>query len=155
MKTIITLQTNFWNTSPSVDLLLNNKIVKQINEFESDKEKIVSFEEKNTELKNELTIRRKGKLLSDTIVSNGNIVKDSLVTVKDIVIDKISIKPLLHKAIFFPKYPEPWYTQQKQMKNMPPDSYSYTDILHHNGEWKLQFELPIHIWFFQNINVSI
>ena len=90
MKFIIKLQTNFWNATPIVDIILNNEQVLSLNDFETDKEKIISFEKDIHDKKNELIIQRKGKTLKDTVVSNGEIIKDSVVDVKDIVIDKIN-----------------------------------------------------------------
>tara|TARA_B110000977_G_C10936073_1_gene439048 strand:+ start:379 stop:846 length:468 start_codon:yes stop_codon:yes gene_type:complete len=151
----ITLQTNFWNQSPITDISLNKQSILQISNFESNKEKTISFEHNVVEQKNELVIERKGKTIHDTAVSSGKITMDSVVNIRDITMDKISVKPLLTMASFYPQYPEPWYTEQKQMDKTPPESYSYTTALHHNGQWRLQFEVPIHVWFFQNINVSI
>ena len=86
---------------------------------------------------------------------NGEIIEDSVVDVQDIIIDKINIKPLLTKAYFYPEYPEPWLSEQKQSNNNPPEYYGFTTKLHHNGQWRLQFESPLHVWFFQNLNISI
>ena len=155
MKFTIKLLANFWNESPIINIYLNKEQILQINNFESKKETLISFEKDINDHKNELTIQREGKTLEDTVVTNGNIEKDSIVHVQEITMDKINIKPLLTKALFYPVYPEPWFTEQKQMNKTPPKSYSYTTSLHHNGNWKLQFEVPIHIWFFQNLNVSI
>ena len=155
MKFSIKLQTNFWNATPIIDIIVNNEQVLSLNDFETDKEKIINFETDISNKNNELIIQRKGKKLKDTIVSNGEIIKDSVVDVNDIIIDKINIKPLLTKANFYPEYPEPWLSEQKQSNKTPPEYYSFTTKLHHNGQWKLNFSNPVHIWFFQNINVQI
>ena len=155
MKFTIKLQANFWNTTPIIDIILNNEQIVSLNDFETDKEKVISFEKDIYDKKNELIIQRKGKTLRDTVVSNGEIIKDSVVDVQDILIDKINIKPLLTKAYFYPEYPEPWLSEQKQSNNNPPEYYGFTTKLHHNGQWRLQFESPLHVWFFQNLNISI
>ena len=155
MKFTIKLLANFCNESQIINIYLNKEQILQINNFESKKETLISFEKDINDHKNELTIQREGKTLEDTVVTNGNIEKDSIVHVQAITMDKINIKPLLTKALFYPVYPEPWFTEQKQMNKTPPKSYGHTTSLHHNGDWKLQFEVPIHIWFFQNLNVSI
>ena len=56
---------------------------------------------------------------------------------------------LLDKANYFPEYPEPWYSEQKEKGETPPVSYKHCQTLHHNGEWKLDFESPVHYWFFE------
>ena len=89
------------------------------------------------------------------MLNDSKIIKDSTINIEDVVIDNISIEPLLDKAFFYPQYPEPWLSQQKQIGKDPPIKYDYCRILHHNGEWKLNFTSPIHVWFFQNITLEI
>ena len=93
--------------------------------------------------------------MKDTVLEDSKKIKDSTNDIVDIVIDNISIEPLLGKATFFPQYPEPWLSQQKQIGKEPAIKYNYCRILHHNGEWKLNFTSTIHVWFFQNISLEI
>ena len=113
MKFTIKLLANFWNESPIINIYLNKEQILQINNFESKKETLISFEKDINDHKNELTIQREGKTLEDTVVENGNIKKDSIIHIQEITMDKINIKPLLTKALFYPVYPEPWLTEQK------------------------------------------
>ena len=134
MKIDLTLQANFWNTSPSISIKLDNKVIREFNNFVD---------------------KQKNKSIKDTVLEDSKIIKDSTINIVDVVINKVSIEPLLDKAFFYPQYPEPWLSQQKQIGKEPPIKYDYCRIIHHNGEWKLNFTSPIHVWFFQNITLEI
>jgi|TARA_R110000823_G_C15751343_1_gene481933 hypothetical protein len=155
MKIDITLQADFWNKSPLVLVKLDNRIIKEFNNFVNNQRTNISFDVELADGGHQLIIERVNKSTRDTVVEDSKIVKDSTVDIINVVIDNISIDSLLDHANFFPKYSEPWLTQQKQIGKEPPASYNYCRTLHHNGEWKLDFANPVHIWFFQNINVQI
>ena len=155
MKIDLHLQANFWRNSPSILIKLDNKIIKNITNFVDKQRTTVPFDAELDDGDHQLIIERQNKTTKDTLLKNSKIIKDSTINILDIVIDEISIEPLLDHANFFPKYAEPWLSQQKQIGKEPPASYNYCRTLHHNGEWKLDFANPVHIWFFQNINVQI
>ena len=155
MKFDLTLQTNFWNTSPSILVKLDNKIIKEFNSFVDKQKTTISVEVNAEDSEHQLVIERQNKSIKDTVLNDSKIIKDSTINIEDVVIDNISIEPLLDKAFFYPQYPEPWLSQQKQIGKDPPIKYDYCRILHHNGEWKLNFTSPIHVWFFQNITLEI
>jgi|TARA_R110000796_G_scaffold42596_1_gene105203 hypothetical protein len=155
MKIDLHLQANFWRNSPSILIKLDNKIIKNITNFVDKQRTTIPFDAELDDGEHQLIIERQNKTTKDTLLKNSKIIKDSTINILDIVIDEISIEPLLDHANFFPKYAEPWLSQQKQIGKEPPASYNYCRTLHHNGEWKLDFANPVHIWFFQNINVQI
>ena len=155
IKFDISLQANFWNKSPSILVKLDNKIIKEYNNFVDNQKTIINFDAELEDGEHQLVIKRSNKTIEDTIIEDDKIIKDSTVEIIDVVIDKISLEPLLDKAFFYPQYPEPWLSQQKQAGKEPPIKYDYCRTLHHNGEWKLNFTSPIHVWFFQNITLEI
>ena len=155
MKIDLHLQANFWRNSPSILIKLDNKIIENITNFVDNQRTTITFDAELDDGEHQLIIERQNKTTKDTLLKNSKIIKDSTINILDIVIDEISIEPLLDHANFFPKYAEPWLSQQKQIGKEPPASYNYCRTLHHNGEWKLDFANPVHIWFFQNINVQI
>lgn len=155
MKIDLTLQANFWNRSPSILVKLDNKVIKEFSNFVDNQKTPITFDAELEDGEHQLVIERINKTTKDTIIEDDKIVKDSTVEIIDVVIDKISIEPLLDKAFFYPQYPEPWLSQQKQLGKEPPIKYDYCRTLHHNGEWKLNFTSPIHVWFFQNITLEI
>jgi len=155
MKFDIQLRANFWNNNPSVVIKLNNQTVETLNNFVNKQKTNISFDVELEDGEHQLVIERLNKSTKDTVIKDSKIVKDSTVDIIDVIIDNLSIDSLLDHANFFPKYAEPWLSQQKQIDKEPPVSYNYCRTLHHNGEWKLDFANPVHIWFLQNINVQI
>mgnify|MGYP001568468243 FL=1 len=155
MKFDLHLKANFWRNSPSLVIKLNDRTVERVNDFVNEQMRHISFDADLDEGDHQLIIERVNKSTRDTVVEDSKIVKDSTIEIIDVIIDDISIDGIMDNANFFPKYPEPWLGQQKRMGKEPSASYNYCRTLHHNGEWKLDFANPIHIWFFQNINVQI
>lgn len=155
MKFDIHLKANFWNRSPSIIIKLDDNPLETVNYFVNNEKTITTFDAECEEGQHQLIIERVNKSTKDTVVQGSKILKDSTVDIIDVVIDNISVNPLLDHANFFPEYLEPWFSQQKLIGKEPPESYNYCRTLHHNGQWKLDFENPVHIWFFQNINVQI
>ena len=138
-----------------MNIKLDNKNLQTIDNFINGEKKDIEFDVELNEGEHQLSIERTNKSTKDTVVSGSKIIKDSTIDILDLVIDRISVEPLLDKAKFFPQYPEPWLSQQKEAGKAPPTSYDYCRTLHHNGEWRLNFTSPVHIWFFQNIDVQI
>jgi hypothetical protein len=155
MRFNVLLQAKFWNTSPHIKIRLNKKTVENVNNFVNAKETGISFDVDLEEGEHQLVIERLNKSTNDTIVKDSKILKDSTVDIIDVEIDNISIEPLLDHANCYPRYPEPWLSQQIQSGKRPPVSFNYCRTLHHNCEWKLDFATPVHVWFFQNINMQI
>ena len=155
MKIDITLQADFWNKSPLILVKLDNRIIKEFNNFVNNQRTNISFDVELADGGHQLIIERLNKSTSDTVIEDSKIIKESTINVVDVVIDNISIEPLLDKAVFYPLYPEPWFSQQKQIGNEPPSKYEYCRTLSHNGKWELNFTSPIHVWFFQNITLEI
>lgn len=157
MKFSVIIEAEFWNDAPSLAIYLNeNKKIEFNNFLKSNKRYEIKFEEDlKEELLHKIIIKYFGKKTKDTIIEDGKITKDQIVHIKDIIIDNISLEPLLYKGLFYPTYPEPWFTQQKNRGIYLPTQSDYCTTLHHNGVWELNFTVPIYIWFFQNINLQI
>ena len=155
MKFEITLKAEFYNNSPNTLFKVNDAITAEENNFIDGKEKIIIFEADVRQGKNLLEIERKNKTNDDTLVEDGQIVKDSTVKIIEVLMDRNVVGRagqypfLLDSADYFPEYPEPWYTEQREKGDMPPESYKHCQILNHNGSWKLQFENPVDYWFFE------
>ena len=155
MKFNLCLQAKFWNTSPSITIQLDNESLFTVNDFTDNDKRNIELDVDIEQGQHQFIIKRTNKTTSDTVVDGSSIIKDSTVDILDLVVDRLSIEPLLDKARFYPQYPEPWSSQQRASGKQLPTWYDYCRTLHHNGEWKLDFTTPIHIWFFQNINVQI
>lgn len=155
MKFEITLRANFWNKSPHLIFIVNNNKTLEVDNFIDDAEKTITFEADVKKGNNQLIIHRANKTNDDTLVDDGKVIKDSTVEILEVLMDRYVIGRkgkhpfLLDSANYFPEYPEPWFSEQKEKGEIPPASYKHCQTLHHNGQWKLDFEDPVAYWFFE------
>ena len=155
MRFEITLKSEVHINSPDLIFKVNDNIALKVNDFVDNEVRTVIFEANVNKGKNQLVITRQNKTNDDTLVEDGKVVKDTTVKVLEVLMDRYvvgrtGVHPfLLDSANFFPQYPEPWLTEQKQKGKTPPISYNHCQILHHNGDWKLDFEDPVGFWFFE------
>ena len=54
-------------------------------------------------------------------------------------------------GVYSPQYPEPWYSQQR---TVPPKNFHQATYLGWNGQWKLEFDVPIFTWIHQTLNLG-
>ena len=153
LKFKLELWAEYWNQMPIVEILINNysHYLKPINGLEK-KPTVIEFEHELTEgEKYQLVIERLGKGTRQTVVENGQIIKDQLLHIKSIEIDEIDIGALVYEGVYTPQYPEPWVTQQRQAGNTLAESFKNVTTMGHNGRWVLSFESPFYMWLLENL----
>ena len=150
----ITLVPDYGKSPPQADIYINDK---KLTSCIFDKANSTFVYKFDVELQTENTIRihRYGKTKYDSVLVDGNIIQDQTLNIKNIIIEKIPMENLLHIGTFYPNYPEPWATQQRELGIDLPESETYSSKIHHNGNWYFNFKTPIHPWFFSTLNVSI
>ena len=144
----------YFNRPPCADIYFNNQLITTA-EFNGTEIPVsVRF---TSELKpsNTIKILRYNKELIDTKLVHGSIVADQILEIQNIIVDRIPFSALLHKGVFYPDYPELWASQQRQAGVELPVSENYRTTLFHNGSWELNFDTPVHVWLFKNVNISI
>lgn len=150
-KLLLKLKPEFWDIPPFVEIEIDGVLQSAIDLKVSNE--IIEYKyQLNNDQSHQIKIKRFGKLPSDTLVDNNEVIKDQLLHIEDIIIDDVSIKNLLHLGNFYPDYPEPWASEQRKKGIELPEVENYRSTFYHNGIWILDFKLPIHIWFFTNIN---
>ena len=153
LKFKLELWAEYWDRAPRANILINN--YSHYNQEITGTEKeptIIEFEHELTEgEKYSLLIERSGKDSKQTVVEDNCIVKDQLLHIKSIEIDEIDIGALVYEAIYTPKYPEPWASQQQQAGNELPKSFKNVTIIGHNGRWELGFASPFYMWLLENL----
>ena len=153
LKFKLELWAEYWDKKPIANILINGR--SHFNQEIAGTEKqptVIEFEHELTEgEKYSLTIERSGKDNRQTVVENGQIVKDQLLHIKSIEIDEIDIGALVYEGIYTPEYPEPWASQQKQAGNALPKSFKNVTNIGHNGRWELSFESPFYMWLLENL----
>lgn len=150
----IILEPNYVKNAPQADIYINNgKLVTC--EFTKSNQPIQYDFDLELQSENTIRIHRYGKTNHDVVLSDGDRIEDQSLHIKNILIDKIPLENLLHLGIFFPDYPEPWATTQRNEGIELPESETYMSDIYHNGNWHFNFDTPIHPWFFANLNISI
>ena len=91
----------------------------------------------------ELTIEFLNKIDSDTVL---NLNLDKAVVVETVSFFNISDPKFVWAGVYYPVYPEPWATEQKNQGIILDKELKYHNYLSWNGKWKLKFDVPVFTW---------
>lgn len=139
----ISLTGTFWDRHPQFSVWLDDHVVIQ-SEIASTAEQIVSFERKVDEGPHVLKIRLENKTTSDTVVENGEVVKDMLLNIDDITIDDISLGNLLWSAEYI-------LDKKQTYKGQEIDHLDGCVNLGWNGTYVLKFTSPFYVWLLEKL----
>ena len=153
LKFKLQLSATYWDLPPIVEIVVNNKpYCTQTITSTKDAPQIIEFDQTFDEGQNvDLVIKRSNKNAKQTIVENGEIVKDQLLHINQIEIDEIDIGSLVYDGVYRPEYPEPWASQQAEVGNKPPEIIKNSTDLGHNGTWTFSFGTPFYMWLLENL----
>jgi hypothetical protein len=143
LKFEISLTGTYWDKHPHFSVWLDDHVVTQT-EISSEAEQIVSFERRVNEGTHELKIRLENKNNNDTVIENGQVVKDMLLNIDDIIIDDISLGNLLWSAEYVLDHPQVYKGQ----------TINHLDgcvNLGWNGTYILKFTSPFYIWLLEKL----
>jgi hypothetical protein len=113
-------------------------------EIASSAEQIVNFERRVDEGPHELKIRLENKVDADTVIENGEVVKDMLLNIDDITIDDISLGNLLWSAEYI-------LDKKRIYKGQEIDHLDGCVNLGWNGTYTLKFTSPFYIWLLEKL----
>jgi len=153
LKFKLELYSTRWDKAPRAEILINehNHYNQEITGTEKEPT-VIEFEHELKEgEKYRLIINRSGKDTRQTVVENGQIIKDQLLHIKSIEIDEIDIGALVYSGLYTPKYPEPWASEQAAAGNKLPESFKNVTAMGHNGRWELDFTSPFYMWLLENL----
>ena len=139
----ISLTGTFWDRRPQFSVWLDDHVVVQ-SEIASSAEQIVAFERKIDEGAHEIKIRLENKTIADTVIENGEVVKDMLLNIDDITIDDISLGNLLWSAEYVLDRPH-------EYKDQTIDHLDGCVNLGWNGTYTLKFTSPFYIWLLEKL----
>jgi hypothetical protein len=74
---------------------------------------------------------------------------DRAVIIKSVVFNDIKSDKLLWQGKYYPRYPEPWASEQKQAGQNLEESLPAHTYLGWNGIWVLEFGVPAFTWIHQ------
>ena len=139
----ISLTGTFWDRHPQFSVWLDDHVVIQ-SEISSEAEQIVNFERRVDEGSHELKIRLENKVDADTVIENGEVVKDMLLNIDDITIDDISLGNLLWSAEYI-------LDKKRIYKGQEIDHLDGCVNLGWNGTYTLKFSSPFYIWLLEKL----
>ena len=65
--------------------------------------------------------------------------------------DGIDLAKILNHSKYFPKYPEPWYSQQKEQGIDWPEYQTGSLVWGWNGYWIFNYTTPFYTWLLKNV----
>ena len=139
----INLTGTFWDRRPQFSVWLDDHVVIQ-SEISSEAEQIVAFERRVDEGPHELKIRLENKADADTVIENGEVVKDMLLNIDNITIDDISLGNLLWSAEYI-------LDKKRIYKGQEIDHLDGCVNLGWNGTYVLKFTSPFYIWLLEKL----
>jgi hypothetical protein len=66
-------------------------------------------------------------------------------------VDGIDLAKILDHSKYFPKYPEPWYTEQKDQGITLPEYQTGSLVWGWNGYWTLFYTTPFYTWLLNSV----
>jgi hypothetical protein len=139
----ISLTGTFWDRRPQFSVWLDDHVVIQ-SEINNSAEQIVTFSRSIDDGEHTLKIRLENKTDQDTVIENGEVVKDMLLNIDDITIDDISLGNLLWSAEYI--------LDEKQMyQGKEIDHLDGCVNLGWNGTYVLKFTSPFYIWLLEKL----
>jgi len=139
---VVNLSGTYWDRRPQFSIWLDDRVV--IQSEIHDGENVIPFERTVDSGAHTLKIRLENKTNKDTIVENGEVVKDMLLNINDITIDDISLGNLLWTGEYLLDHP-----QEFQGKTI--DHLDNCVNLGWNGTYLLKFTTPFYIWLLEKL----
>ena len=141
---VVALSGKFWNRRPQFSIWLDDHQVVN-SEIVSAAQQEIKFERTLDEGTHTLKIRLENKdNRKDTIIENGEVIRDMLLNIDDITIDDISIGNLLWSAEYILDAPQQYQGQTiTKLDNCV--------NLGWNGTYVLKFTSPFYIWLLEQL----
>lgn len=149
----IWLGAGFWDRPPSIQVILNNELINNITLDKQGVSKIKFRRRLKFNHQHTLTINRTGKTDDQTVVdpTSGEMI-DQIAWLEKLIIDNIDIQNIVwSKSVYYPEFPEPWATEQRQLGidlEYPVISGTHWG---HNGYWELKFTSPFYRFLIQEM----
>ena len=140
----ISLTGTFWDKHPNYSIYINDRLVEQ-KDIDNESVHEIKFDhevEENQE--HELKIRLNNKEDQDTVVENGEVVKDMLLNIDGIEIDAIDIGNLRWSA-------EYKLDQAREYQGKTVDHIDNCVNLGFNGTYMLKFTSPFYVWLLEKL----
>lgn len=140
----ISLTGTFWDKRPNYSVYINDALIEQ-KDIENESVHEIQFNrEVEEDQEHELKIRLNNKEDADTVVENGEIVKDMLLNIDGIEIDDIDIGNLRWTAEYLLDTP-------REYQGKTVDHIDNCVNLGFNGSYILKFTSPFYVWLLEKL----
>ena len=140
----ISLTGTYWDKRPNYSIFLNDTLIEQKDiENESVHEMLFSHNVEEGQ-EHELKIRLNNKEDADTVIENGQVVKDMLLNIDGIEIDDVDIGSLRWSAEYLLDTP-------REYNGKTVDHIDNCVNLGFNGTYILKFTSPFYVWLLEKL----
>lgn len=140
----ISLTGTYWDKRPNYSVYINDALIEQ-KDIENESVHEIQFDhEVEEDQEHELKIRLNNKEDADTVVENGEAVKDMLLNIDGIEIDDIDIGNLRWTAEYLLDTP-------REYQNKTVDHIDNCVNLGFNGSYILKFTSPFYVWLLEKL----
>lgn len=136
----VKLSSTFWNQPPKVKVFVDDLMIfnADVNSPES-----IFWSGPLEDGEHTLTIELYDKEIYQTVVENGNIIKDQILNVDALLFDDIEVG-YLRQALSK-------YYPNKAIYKDAPDILEQCVNLGYNGKWEFKFSCPTYLWLLENV----
>lgn len=139
---VLNFSANYTQSSPYFKIEHNNEQIVDVTAV--DDNQTVSFEL-------ELPIDSKESHCLKIIRSGFDSLNEQLLRLDSITADKIDLEKICYQSKFYPEYPEPWASEQKELGvELPEYQIGWTEW-GWNGVWLLEFDTPFYTWLLDSV----
>ena len=140
----LTFDADFWDQPPQIDILVDGDLVEQHTvdcaNYSVRFRRVMKFGYPHV-----LEIHRHGKTNDQTKISLDGQIQTQTLHIKTVKLDNIDLRNIVwHTSEFYPEYPEPWATEQRDQGNILEYPVPGEMYLGHNGTWRFEFTSPIY-----------
>ena len=140
----VILSGTYWGKKPQFSVWLDEHVIVQSEIVKSNVRQSIKFEREVDDGLHQLKIRLENKTTQDTVIADGEIVKDMLLNIDDVIIDDISLGQLLWDAEYHLDVAQVYngntITQLDRCVN-----------LGWNGTYILNFSTPLYVWLLEKL----
>ena len=138
---VLTFSSDFIKTAPEFQIVHNESTI--TDKLTVDKQLQVDFELF-------LSVNHSEKHCIKIIRTGFDGCNEQLLRLDSIIADSIDLHKMCYSSRFFPEYPEPWASEQKELGNHLPQYQTGWIEWGWNGIWVLEFDTPFYTWLLEN-----
>lgn len=93
--------------------------------------------------------RESGTIVIDR--SNFDGMNHQILTLEKVYLDGINLAKICYQSRYWPEYPEPWISEQRDSGQHWPDHLVGVMSWGWNGRWELDYQTPVYTWLLENV----